>query len=311
MQKEDKFAQLMEKYQTSSLSKREYAEFIALLNSENRESLIQQASQEDWSPSKDILKDIQDKTIHKKKRNLWTRWTIAASVLLLIALYVFWPVSSTSGQVVVYTTPYGQTQSIQLPDGSEVLLNANSTLTWDSSWEETGRRHVSLEGEAFFDVLQTPDKKSFVVDANKVKVRVLGTRFNVRSRNYNTDIFLQSGKVDLSIGESEEKEITMVPGDYIKYNENEKIVEKNGENTLSGRASWVSGMLEFENKYLPEILQRFEELYGVHFAIANPDLNLKRMDLSLPYSNWDLIKQALEISLQVNFSEQNDTILVK
>ncbi|GAA5221054.1 FecR family protein [Membranihabitans marinus] len=310
-EKQEEFTYLLGKYQANALENEEYIEFLVQLNGDEADDAILQSAKEDWSESKIILQRIQQKAVRRKRQILWTRLTVAASVLVLLAMYMFWPSTTESLPTVNYATQYGETKSIELPDGSKVLLNANSKLTWDPSWEETGSRQVTLAGEAFFDVVQTQDKKSFVVEANKVRVKVLGTSFNVRSRPHNADVFLESGKIDLAIKESNEKEFTLLPGDYISYDEAAQEILKNSENTLSSRASWVNGMLDFQNKNLPNILHRIEELYGVHFSVENPELIEKRMDLSLPYSDWELIKQALEISLQVDFTEQNDTIIVK
>ena len=307
----DRFAQLEKKFHANTLSRSEYDEYISLMDDESIDRMVDQLSKEDWSFSKGIVGLIQKEADRKKKRILFGKIAIAASLLLMVGMYVLWPSKISPPPLLAYSTHYGETRSFSLPDGSKVVLNANSKLTWDATWEVSGRRDVILEGEAFFDVVKRDDKMPFTVNTKQIKVNVLGTSFNVRSRSLETDVYLQSGKIDLAFNESKEKEISMVPGDFVNYDQTERLVSKTSVESIKKTASWVNGMLEFENKGLPDILNRFEELYGVHFSIENPELMDWRMDLSLPYSNWDLIKQALEISLLVTFEVQNDTIIVK
>src|SRR5690606_41077277 len=85
---------------------------------------------------------------------IWA-WSSAAMLALLCVTWVFWPDGVPDD--LVFSTGYGETQNIQLPDGSQVLLNANSSITWAGNWEERNLRSLELEGEAFFDVIKTDD----------------------------------------------------------------------------------------------------------------------------------------------------------
>jgi len=306
-----RFEQLEKKFQANTLTRSEYDEYISLMDVEGVDAMVDAFSKEDWSFSRDLVELMRKKADRKKRRILFGKIGIAASILFMVGMYVYWPSEVSPAPSLVYSTPYGETRSFPLPDGSKVVLNANSELSWDAAWKETGNRVVELDGEAFFDVVKRDDKMPFTVNTKQIKVNVLGTSFNVRSRSLETDVYLQSGKIDLAFNEVEEEEISMVPGDFVNYDQTERQVSKTSAESIRKTASWVNGMLEFENKGLPDILNRFEELYGVHFYIENPELMDWRMDLSLPYSNWDLIKQALEISLLVTFEVQNDTIIVK
>src|SRR5690606_37544042 len=101
-------------------------------------------------------------------------------------------------------------RSIELPDGSQVLLNANSQLTWAGDWKSLKQRTVELVGEAFFEVVRTGGLH-FEVMTPHVRIDVLGTEFNVKSRGTETNVFLQSGKVHLEIQDQVNQEVEMVP----------------------------------------------------------------------------------------------------
>jgi len=306
---QERFDFLFEKYSNNSLTPVEFQEFVALLDSTESERDIEMVAQRDWMPSKELLKSLAKE--EKARRHTRIRRiivSVAASIAVLLSSYLFWPEAVSDSMQVSYSTEYGETKSVQLSDGSTVLLNANSTLLWDLNWKKAGKRSAHLEGEAFFEVEKMQDVK-FNLTTGDIMIKVLGTSFNVRSRNGNTDVFLNTGVVDLAIENRAEENFSMSPGDLIHYRKAEQLVV-NESSTMGESASWVDGMLEFQNQSLGEILLRFEELYGKKFQVEKDDVFERRMDLSLPYSNWDLIKRALELSLQVEFTEVQDTIFV-
>ncbi|WP_236974270.1 FecR family protein [Membranihabitans maritimus] len=310
----NRFNNLLNKYRSDDLSKSEYQEFLKSLQENEVESQIEHLTLEDWQPSNQILSKIMDeKRAKKKRRSLYKIVSAAAAIAIMLVMFNIFQsnLKYQNPKYIEYQTAFGETKSIGLPDGSEVLLNANSRLLWDENWKYNKVREVKISGEAFFDVKHFQDNMKFVVDANQVKVNVTGTTFNVRDRGGEVDVFLNSGKVDLEISDQEGMNVTMEPGNHIVYKTDTRKIHKEESKSLSNTASWVEGMLEFENKYVPQILDRFEELYGVDFSIENSELLEKRMDLSLPYSNWDLIKKALEISLNAEFTEVENTIVVK
>src|SRR5690606_26229989 len=87
--------------------------------------------------------------------------------------------SSTSPEMLTVTTPKGGTYQVILPDGSEVWLNANSTLTYPSKFTENERK-VNFSGEAYFSVVKNT-QKPFKVISHGQQVEVLGTEFNISS----------------------------------------------------------------------------------------------------------------------------------
>lgn len=310
--KTDHFNNLLEKFRSNNLTTDEFQEFTALLKAESlgeNEALDLQARR-DWQGSKAILQNIRSHQKKARQRLLWRRWvwSSAAAILLLCVALVFWP--DPVQEDMVFRTGYGETRHIELPDGSQVLLNANSSITWSGDWKDRDFREVELDGEAFFDVAHK-EGMHFEVSTPYVRVDVLGTEFNVKSRDGETGVFLQSGKVNLDVAGEVIRTIEMEPGDFVQYDDADKKLVATEQNRIQERASWVDGMLEFRNESVPEILNEFENLYGKSFQLDNTELLEKRMDLSLPYADWDLVRKALEIALDVEFSVSNDTIIVK
>lgn len=311
--KKTRLNDLYDGYLQDRLSREEYEEFLLLLKESGGDALPEEQVMDDWTPSADILRRITGEREAFKRRRRIRMITIgsAAACFVLALAYFFFPgIGLNTAGPLVYQTKYGETREVHLPEGSIVLLNANTRLTWYPGWEEGRARRVKLEGEAYFDVSHR-DGQPFRVESGNIRVEVLGTTFNVKNRRGLADVFLNSGKVNLEINGREEEHIAMEPGDRVSYDPDGGDIMMEKSSTLVRSASWVEGMLNFENRNLGEILESIEELYGLSFRIGDPSLKSKRLDLSLPYSDWNLIKKALEISLNVEFQEEGQAITVK
>ncbi len=306
------FKNLLDKYRSNTLTEQEYDIFLQLLEDEGSRmgEVIDDQARKDWQGSKELLKEIMDE--QPAPRRSFKAWKliprIAAAVILMCTVWVFWPDSTPDD--LVFETDYGETRNIELPDGSRVLLNANSRIVWKGTWSEVGHRSVTLQGEAFFEVVKTDDMH-FEVATPDLTVDVLGTEFNVRSRGTETNVYLKEGKVRLEINSPDIQNLEMVPGDFVQYDHLAKNLKSTTHHSLQDKASWVDGMLDFQDESVPQILQEFENLYGKTFRIENEILLDKRMDVSLPYADWNLVRKALEIALDVEFTSSRDTIIVK
>lgn len=319
----DRLEILIDKYDRNQISEQEFEELISALNRPDSKIDLDRILTEYWDTEK---KDDQNtnpvKTIDLKSRsrflNLKLITGIAASFLLLIGgYYYFWmdPDIKLGQREIVYRTGYGEKLDILLADGSAVTLNANSHLRWNDDWEKQGKRHVELEGEAFFEV-KNRDEIPFTVYTNDVTVEVLGTSFNVDSREKNTRVYLDEGKINLKLKEldsglseqdsDEAKEKTgllLQPGDQIKYNSKEKKIEKEEGLTMIAAASWKLDVLNFKNMQFHEVLELLRDIYGQSFECSNGDLLTTPMYLGVPYSNWDAVRKALELSLNIEFEK--------
>src|SRR5690625_6475089 len=103
---------------------------------------------------------------------------------------------------------------------------------------------------------------SFEVFTPDLKVEVKGTRINVKTRGAETDVFLQSGAVNLEVTGGESKVLELMPGDFVSFDQMSKEVVTSSEHLLQQKASWIDGMLEFQNEKVYRILKDFENLYG-------------------------------------------------
>lgn len=239
--------------------------------------------------------------ISLKRRRAWW-WAAAAVLVLTISSVVLW---RNIGRPEMVQTTYGEIREQQLPDGSKVMLNANSEITYSEGWEKGAEREVWLKGEAFFQVQKTPSKSRFVVHADRFDVIVTGTKFNVVNRHDKTNVMLTEGSVIIKTKDG--KEIHMQPGDFVDItNEQPEKKPAREENILA----WREKKLFFDNTPLKEAVKKIEEHYGVSIAVTNDTVGNTPISGILPNDNLDVLLQALEALTEFKVTRNERTIVI-
>lgn len=309
----NKFLELFNKYVEGTLSRKEYDDFLDLL--ENKNNLADLDKQLDSMWEHDIVRDRKSKPLSSGTRKPTRHFFfggIAASVLIALAFaagYFF--LGNNFSRFEMYQTDFGEVKELILPDGSEVKLNANSTISWDKAWEKIGKRQVVLTGEAFFDIQTLPGKVPFVVEIGNLSLEVIGTSFNVDNRSKKIAIYLDEGRLNVHLQNTEIEVIKMIPGDKVLVDSETNEVAKETNRSLSNSASWKNGILNFKDMKLAEVLTKLTDIYGKTFVCSNKALLDKDIYLGVPFASWDIVKQALALSLDIEFIEINNLVEIK
>lgn len=218
---------------------------------------------------KKALEDVHRKMKQKKvnRYRVLFRGMQRAAAILFIPLMVSWSIlywdkdKEEIHMMEVRTNP-GMTTSVELPDGTEVVLNSSSSLRYPSRFADD-KREVKLVGEAFFSVAK--DEKKFIVGTlNNSKIVVHGTEFNVEaykgSRTVQTT--LVSGKVSFSyVNNGRRNNVMMIPGQKVIYDiVREKVVVK--EVNVDVETCWKDGCLIFRNTPFEDILKSLSKRYN-------------------------------------------------
>lgn len=173
------------------------------------------------------------------------------------------------------STPRGMDFKLTLPDGSEVWLNAESTIKFPSSFI-TGERRVELSGEAYFKIAHNA-RKPFTVTTGQMDVRVLGTEFNMRSyKSEATRVSLIKGSVEIINPENKQTECRLKPGQDA-WRDSKGALHVSQVDTYSV-TQWVEGFFYFDDVPLLTVLRDIGRWYnlGVVFnnsAVANSKLH--------------------------------------
>jgi transmembrane sensor len=246
------------------------------------------------------------------RQRTW-RWWAAAAVLLLTGSWL----GRDMLLYQTYRTGYGQTQALRLPDGSQVTLNANSSLRLPRWGFGQRTREVNLTGEAVFSVQHQPDHQKFIVHTPQgLNVTVLGTEFTVYTRKRGTKVVLTKGKITLSyptntVVAANKKPaapaLTMRPGDLVTLNPKGELRQRVDPKPET-HAAWADHQFVFDNTSLAEIGQMLGETYGLHVEINNSALASQTLTGSFRADNADELLQAVSEILSINVIRHDDHV---
>lgn len=243
----------------------------------------------------------------RKGKYLWF-WFAAASVIVAALLTAVIWLNKT--EYVEFSTAYGETRKIVLPDNSVVVLNANSTLRYDRDWEGRKVRELWIGGEAHFTIAHTQDNQIFKVHTlDGVTVEVLGTVFNLYNRHQQTKVVLSSGKIQLQLPNSPGNErIVMEPGEMIEYHE-----EKYSRHYVNPvqYSAWTMNRLELDHTTLLELVTLVEDNYGLSIEVTNNELLKQTVSGSMPYGDAKNLLKQIATSFQLSLRREKDVFYLE
>jgi transmembrane sensor len=275
------------KGQSSNLEAEEFMKWME--SAQNEQNLIEHL-QKEWDDSLfsdqhydefEVLKKINHiidekyPLIHNstRKRTLsFKSWHKYAAVILIVVSISVLLIPLDQGQKadlqasenVSFTrsTEPGQKLKFQLPDRSMITLNADSKLEYI---ENDSLRVVSLSGEGFFEVAKN-EEKPFVVNAGKLKASVIGTSFNISSREgmNETSIALVDGRLKVEL--SDLQDIMLIPGEQAILDQGANVLKKDTWDYFQV-FGWKEGVLLFKDAFFPDIINQLELWYGVKIEL--------------------------------------------
>lgn len=233
--------------------------------------------------------------------------------IVLIGASVFyynWRTATTT-----ITTNYGELKNLTLPDGTEVILNAHSSVTYLKHWRSNGPREVQLTGEAFFKVTHLNKNKNdiknserFIVSTNDLNVEVLGTTFDVKNRRGKTDVILQTGKVKVAFRNMKYDDIIMNPGEMVAYEAKTKQVKKIDIDPVV-QTSWIDKKFILHDASVQTIIEYLEDNYGYKVVLKDTAIGNKKMEGTLLLDNLPDVLFVLSTSLDIKISKKDSTLI--
>ncbi|QXP66292.1 FecR family protein [Polaribacter sp. AHE13PA] len=269
------------------------------------EKIAHYSSQID-APKVDVEKALADfklKTKNTSKKgkvipfNYKKLYKYAAAVVVLLTTSYFFISNNTDNAI--YKTAFAETKNFNLPDNSEVVLNANSEISYaKDSWQEN--RNLTLDGEAFFKV-QKGEK--FTVNTEVGKVTVLGTQFNVKERENYFEVKTFEGLVSVVYKDSLIKlprgSIFKVVNGVVDVNNTFNIKEK----------SWLQKESNFKSTALRFILEEIENQFGYTIETTNVDLDILYSG-GFTHTDIDIALKSVTIPLQLSYKIDGKKITI-
>ncbi|WP_341837882.1 FecR domain-containing protein [Chitinophaga pollutisoli] len=283
-----------------------------------------------------IRPGMQERKIQAVKQNGWKWYALAvAATLTGLVLTMIWmrkDVPATESNMPVYASKAGERKSFQLPDGSKVVLNAASTLRLEPGFHN-GKRELTLEGEAFFDIAQDVSAP-FVIHTEDMDITVLGTAFNVKAykddQTVETALIRGRVRVDMPAGQQiylqpkeklviarqtessdiqplqpQRADMRKAPGGYAidsltHIPQDSAIVE----------LSWVDNRLIFADESFGDIARKLERWYGVQIRFETETLRGYHFTGHFNKETLHRVLEVMQLSRPFGFRFENDHTVV-
>jgi transmembrane sensor len=233
---------------------------------------------------------------------------IAAGVVLVsvVGFFAYQQLNTPTQTFVAVAT----TSTVQdtLPDGSAAFLNKRSTISYEYNPKEKIRK-VKLQGESFFEV-KHEEEKPFIIEAEEVLVRDIGTAFNVKAypNSDTVEVIVESGEVQIYTEKN--------PGLYLmagetgiyskRLREFSKII-KADTNALA----YKTGIFSFNNTDLKSLITKINEIYDAHITLASGKLENCRITVSFNNDKLETIVEVIAETLNLTVTRNEKEILLE
>ncbi len=277
----------------------EYKRLARLIGSVEKEKTFSVDTDKAWIDMNKKLTSI----VRKKSIPMYALKTMAAAAVVaacfLVGTYLWTNFQNKATRIVADATSI---KTVTLPDNSIITLNKNSSIQYDKR-RFANHRNVVLEGEAFFEV--TPDKKHpFEVCASSIKVRVLGTSFNIKARSSDdVCVNVKTGRVEVVAGE---QKIVLTQGEEASWQDKDL---KKQETFNPNYLSWKEQKLTFADTPLPEVFSMLEEYYGIRILVKE-DIQEYRVTTVFTSESAEQALNELKLLLHFDCKKENDVYVI-
>jgi transmembrane sensor len=193
-----------------------------------------------------------------------------------------------------------------LPDGSVVYINKNSSISYTGNFKSN--REIRLNGEAFFEVKHN-EQAPFIVHVNDVIIKDIGTAFNVKSKQRNTEVIVESGIVQVS---KSSNSIRLNPAEMVRIKPDDKTfkVEKNPDMLYN---YYRNNVFNANNTPLWRLVEVLNEAYGANIKIENDAL--RNITITVPIKLEDSLINVLNVikqtTPQIHISKTENGFILK
>jgi transmembrane sensor len=235
----------------------------------------------------------------KVAKEIPLRYILAVAASVTILLFSWWGFYRWNH--INYVTEARQILTVPMPDGSQVTLNAQSGINWRKTGWHTNRI-VYLNGEGLFKIKKG---SSFTVKSGHNSVTVLGTEFDVQSRNNLFEVKCYKGKVSVQLQKG--NPIILTKGQGVKKEEGITEAEKFAVDP-NLKDSWIKGEFYFDNADIQQVLDEISRQFNVHI-----NYNFEKRRYSGYFRNTSLDSALMNVCfpLGLNYSVKADSVFIK
>ncbi len=351
---------LLKKFSQEKLSPEELEQLYDWINVKSSEAGLQQFLTNEWEQAEEmefdsegVLRNILSKREETEQsvsgnKTFIRKYVFVAiryAAIFVIAFITGWLVKDINVKKIVAAVPairsenaaynklfvpYGSKSTIYLSDGSRVILNSGSKLTYPQNFSPENRK-ISLSGEAYLDV--KPDSlHPFLIDVDDITVRVLGTKLNIKA--YPDESFVETtlltGKAEIMENEEQKGQGTsatnlcrLVPNHKAVFCKSEKKIETR-KSTPSVRnkdvsvakadtsyiVAWKEDKLVFKNEDFSSVIVKLERWYNMKFVVKYPELLDFRITGKFDNETIEQALKALKLTTPFNFTINKNVVTI-
>jgi ferric-dicitrate binding protein FerR (iron transport regulator) len=342
---------LLIKKETGSINLHEQTELIALMNEAPAADIADAVSEifkSAISFEEDIPGDFVQQSVEslqqriaplsvsrkepKRPRLLIKVMAIAASLLALLGIGRLLLLNNSTPvfKQNIVATQKGSKSNILLPDGTTVWINSDTRLTYEKSFGER-KREVTLEGEAFFEVVHDKSRP-FIVHTKNMDVRVLGTVFNVRAYNNEAEAqaTLVSGSVEVLLKDKHNKKVILKPSEKLIVQNDYQAGKKNNQAYISNdslevvlrpatispvdsailETQWLKSSISFDQEKLQDIIPMLESWYHVKITVNNRGLLQKRFNGKIENESLTEVLHLFSLVSELRYKIEGDNVTI-
>lgn len=261
----------------------------------------------------EVLKEqpAMKRTLDKTLVPAWAKWAAMICIPICIAFFTYNILSISNADK--NRSPFmvkankGDKATVVLPDGTDVILNSASQLSYLSDFGRNERR-VHLEGEGYFKVAHDA-RRTFIVQVGELEVKVMGTVFNVcaYSNDQDVTVVLLEGKVGVYTPSTS---ATLSPGEKINYNKSTRKLS--AEKVYpDDYVSWTKGNLYFQNESLENIMKALSRVYDVTIRIDSPKISEERFTGTIPGGGIQNALNIIMLTSPFRYEVEDSVIILK
>jgi transmembrane sensor len=287
---------------------------------------------------KKLLRGMEMPVYQKRQRWIVTSYPwrrIAAAVVVIFLLSLFWrlvftPLSTNNRDFYEVIVPIGEKSQIILPDGTHVWINSESRLVYPAKYG-VANRQVYLEGEAYFDVTKQKNNMPFMVNTRDLKVKVLGTAFNVKS--YDADNTVETtvvrGLVEVESVSGNGHKVRLNPYEkvvFVKRNQplpiSDPTASKKGKKTMASSmiimktnpeivTCWKDQLLMFTDETFEEMVVKMERWYNIKIHLSDSSLRNERFNGKFVHNETVYqVLEAVRLTTPIKYTVMNNEIII-
>lgn len=281
--------------------------------------------------------DLEEKHELQQRQHITIRWMAGIAAALAIIAWFTWPFKadapSSAMQINEVVTTAGSKTTVNLPDGSSVILNSGSKLTYNKDFGITARE-IYLKGEGYFDIAKN-EHLPLTVHAGNVDIKVKGTVFNVKAyaEDSTVEASLITGIIEVSSKSDPERKILLRPKEKIMIGKyatissapssykpailpGEEIIQlgkikTNTADSSINEIAWIQNKLVFTKEPFLTLAQKMERWYNV--SISFQDKNLTSLTFTGSLEKEDIVEalDALRETAAFDYTIENRNVIIR